>query len=371
VPAPVCGETDRPPQGVMCSSKVVVATFDMSPIAAFRDGYSRVWRAPMIVVGLLVFQLALALPLMLALRAMLVGHLGESLAADRALAAVNHDWWEEFRQQAVGLGVTFVPSIMGFGAVLKNLSDLVDNRPLPPIMTGVLAASLVLWLFLSGGILDRFARNRPTRAHGFFSACGAFFFRFMRLGVIALGLYWLLFARLHPLLFDTLYTRLTLNVTVERTGFLIRLGLYLLFGSLLVFINLILDYAKVRIVVEDRRSVLGALLAAWRFVRRRLGRTIGLYALNALVFLLIVLIYALVAPGATTSDVTMWLAFIGAQLYLLARLVVRLQFASSQIALFQGELAHADYVSAPLPVWPDSPAAEAVAGEPREAPGNV
>lgn len=343
----------------------------MSPIAAFRDGYSRVWRAPMIVVGLFIFQLVLAVPLMFALRTMLVGHLGESLAADRAFASVNRDWWEEFRQQAVGLGVTFVPSIIGFGAVLKNLSDLVDNRALPPIMTGVLAATIVLWIFLSGGILDRFARNRPTRAHGFFAACGVFFFRFARLGVVAFGLYWLLFARLHPFLFETVYTRLVLNVTVERTGFLIRLGLYVLFGILLVFINLILDYTKVRIVVEDRRSVLAALLTAWRFVRRRLGRTIGLYALNALVFLLIVLIYAVVAPGVATTRLTMWLAFLGAQLYLVARLIIRLQFASSQIALFQGELAHADYVSAPLPVWPDSPAAEAISGEPREAPGNV
>jgi hypothetical protein len=39
---------------------------------------------------------------------------------------------------------------------------------------------------------------------------------------------------------------------------------------------------------------------------------------------------------------------------------VRLQFAASQTALFQGRLAHAGYVARPIPAWPDSPAAEAI-----------
>src|SRR5436189_4256852 len=34
---------------------------------------------------------------------------------------------------------------------------------------------LVVWSFLGGGILDRYARNRATRGRGFFGACGAHF----------------------------------------------------------------------------------------------------------------------------------------------------------------------------------------------------
>jgi hypothetical protein len=44
----------------------------------------------------------------------------------------------------------------------------------------------------------------------------------------------------------------------------------------------------------------------------------------------------------------------------LARLWAKLAFMASEIAFFQGELAHAGYVAAPLPVWPDSPAVEAL-----------
>ncbi len=45
---------------------------------------------------------------------------------------------------------------------------------------------------------------------------------------------------------------------------------------------------------------------------------------------------------------------------LLARSLDALALAASAIALFQHALAHADYTAAPLPIWPDSPAAEAI-----------
>ena len=60
-------------------------------------------------------------------------------------------------------------------------------------------------MFLAGGVLDRLARDRALGPAAFFSACGVLFLRFLRLGVVAALVYWLLFARLHPWLFDTVY----------------------------------------------------------------------------------------------------------------------------------------------------------------------
>jgi len=57
----------------------------------------------------------------------------------------------------------------------------------------------------------------------------------------------------------------------------------------------------------------------------------------------------------------MWLAFAAGQLYLLARLAIKLHFLASQTALFQAHLAHASYTAAPVPAWPESPAAELIA----------
>jgi hypothetical protein len=56
----------------------------------------------------------------------------------------------------------------------------------------------------------------------------------------------------------------------------------------------------------------------------------------------------------------MWLALLVTQIYIAARLLLKLQFIASQTALFQAKLAHAAYTAAPEPVWPESAAAEAI-----------
>jgi hypothetical protein len=328
----------------------------MSAGAAFLDGLMRVKRAPWLVLSIWLATIALALPPALALHAMLGEHLGASLAAAAAADGVNFDWWNEFLAQASGVGQTFVPAILGFAAVMKNLSGVADAARIPAAVAGVFAAHLLLSIFLAGGVLDRLARDRVGGAGGFFAACGVYGIRFIRLGAIAAAVYALLFLTFHAWLFDRLYPALIENVTVERTAFFYRLGLYAVFAVPVLLANVIFDYAKVRAVVEDRRSMIGALAAATRFVRRNAAATFGLYAANAALFLIVIGGYFLVAPGAAADT----LGFAVGQAYIVLRVAVRLQFAASQIALFQGRLAHAGYVARPVPGWPDSPAAEAL-----------
>jgi hypothetical protein len=150
------------------------------------------------------------------------------------------------------------------------------------------------------------------------------------------------------------------NLAVERTAFAIRLACYLLFGSLLLFFNIIFDYARVRIVVEDRRSAIGALAAGARFVRRHFGQAVGLYLLNGAAFLTVALLYAVISPGAPRSGVAMWGVLVLGQMYIVARHYLKLLFYASETAFFQSALAHASYTAAPVVLWPDSPAAESI-----------
>jgi hypothetical protein len=323
------------------------------------DGMRRVTRAPTIVLGVWLLTMMVSLPLTLVLREMIAQHLGSSLAGERAAERIDYDWMQEFMDQASGVGVTFRPTIIGFGAVLDNLSAFLDNTPRPLVIVSAASAYIFLWLFLAGGILDRYARGLPTRAHGFFSACGTFFFRFLRLGAVQWIVYAALFGLVHQWLFDRLYSQLIRDLTVERRAFGIRMALYLGFGLMLAVFSLIFDYAKVRAVVEDRRSVMGAIGAAVRFIGRNPGAAAGLYALNFLLFLIPVAIYAAIDPGSGGA-VTAWVAFTIGQLYVVARLWVKLVFWASETALFQSRFGHAGYVARPLPAWPDSPAADAI-----------
>jgi hypothetical protein len=155
------------------------------------------------------------------------------------------------------------------------------------------------------------------------------------------------------------YPALTHDLTVERTALLYRVLFYLAFALPLLAANVLFDYAKIRMVVEDRRSAIGAMTGAARFIVRQPSAVAGLYLLNALVFVVVIALYGLVVPGAA-GGATAWIALIIGQLYIVLRIAVRLLFAASQTALFQSRLAHAGYVAAPLPVWPESAAAEAI-----------
>ena len=326
-------------------------------LGAFLEGWRRVFRAPVLVVSVLGATFLFALPMAMLVRGSIAAHLGSSLEADAAASGWNAGWASEFDAQADGLERTFTFEILGFGGTMATLSRFLDNQPLNPTLAIAAVGYVALWIFLSGGIVDRLARGRPVRTGAFFSACGTYFVRFARLAVIVGAAYWAVFSWLHPLLFQTLYNGWTRDMTEERDAIALRGLLYLVFLVAIGSVSLVADYAKVRAVVEDRRSMVSALLASIRFIRRRFFRTAGLYLLNILAVVVLLRIWLSVAPSATAAP---WLAFLIAQIYLLFRVWAKLAFIASETVFFQGELAHAQYTAAPEPVWPDSPSAEAI-----------
>jgi hypothetical protein len=329
-------------------------------IHALRDGIRRVGKAPIVILGIYIITLLTAAPLGIIMHEAIATDLGSSVAADDAAVGVNWEWWEEFQSDSTGIARTFSPRIIGFAAVLTNQSEFVDNElPRGEVMLTVIAY-LGIWTFLVGGIIDRFARQRRIASVGFFATCGTFFFRFCRLSLIAGAAYWMVFGMVHVWLFEELYSLATENLAVERTAFLIRVALYATFALLLLPINMVFDYAKIRAVVEDRRSMVGAVLAAIRFIRRRPHETVGLYLLNGGLFLTVLTAYAILAPSPGSGSPSMWIGFAVGQAYVVARLCTKLVFYASQTSFFQSQLAHSDYVANPTAVWPDSPAAEAI-----------
>jgi hypothetical protein len=321
------------------------------------DGLCRIFAARAVIAGVYLVTLLAAVPLATAMGSAMYEHLGASLAADEAADSVNYDWWQEFASQGsfLSLTSTFTPSIVGFATTLDSTSSLLDRRPMVPAIALALAFYVLAWLFLQGGALDRIARGHRIGADGFFAASGTFFFRFLRLGVVAGLVYWFLFTYVHEWLFAKWYVSATRDLAVERTAFYWRALMYAIFTALLSSTALVFDYTKVRAVVEDRRSMVGALIAAVRFIVRHPSRVVGLYLLNAMLFLVVVAVWAIVAPGAGGSGASMWIGVVASQCYILARLVVKLQVLASETALFQQSLAHWGYTAAPLAVEREPP----------------
>jgi hypothetical protein len=329
----------------------------MRAVDAWREGLGRVRRAPALLAGGWLMTLLAALPTMWAVRTAIAAHLGSSLEAARAADSVNYDWWQEFASQASGPAETFTPSIMGFAAPLGNVSSLADALPLPSGVAAAVAGFLVLQIFLAGGVIDRFARDRRLGSYGFLAACGATFFRLLRLGVMAVAIYKLLFLVVHPAMKAALEAW-TQDFTVERQAFAAYALATIVFVLILAAVNLVFDFAKIRLVVEDRRSAVGALVAGLRFAVRQPAAAAGLYTMNVLVFAAILGLYAIAAPSAAVSGWALVWTLLVTQLFILARLWARLVFVASETALFQSRLAHAGYVARPLPARPVPAAVE-------------
>ena len=321
-------------------------------LGAFLEAWRRVLGAPAVTASLLAAVWILAQPLAIALES----SLDRQFVVTLALFGPDPEGTSVAAERARELG-RMIDRELGFFGSPSAVSEWLRVDPLNPVIAGAAAASIAFWLFLSGGILDRFARARPIRTAAFFAACGVFFVRFLRLAVLIGAAYFVLFRWVYPFLFEALFSLFTSDQTSEQGALRVRALLYVVFAVALMFVGVVADFAKVRAVVEDRRGMLGALTASIRFVRRRPLRVLGLYLLNLFTVVVILRLWVQAEPPPDAPD---WLGFLLLLLYLVARIWAKLGFMASEVVFFQGELAHAEYTATPLPMWPDSPEAEAM-----------
>lgn len=304
-------------------------------IGAFVEGWRRVRGALEMWVSLLALTIVVVVPLGTVVNALVVVAPANEAAVYAAITRSIAGWTMEVTGATVAAGANLI----------IGQSNL--------IVIGLLASYFGVWTFLWGGVLDRLARNRPVGGAAFFAACGVYFPRFLRLAVILGAAYWALFRLARAV---HLPTALTTESFTSSAGWFVGLLVVVLFA-----LAVIEDFAMVRAVVEDRLSMVGALVASARFVRRRPIAVAGLYLLNFGTLAVFVTVWRSL-PALPNS-----VAFAALVALLFARLGIRLAWAAGEIVLFQQALAHLEYTAAPLPVWPDSPAAEAIENLARES----
>jgi hypothetical protein len=158
--------------------------------------------------------------------------------------------------------------------------------------------------------------------------------RFVSISLIAAALVVLLYLTIHPLLFRLLAPWLESSAATERSAFMMRVGLYAVFGAMLAVISLIVDYARVSIVVDSVASSLDAIRAGAAFVRRHARAVVALFVLTGLLFAALLVVYGFVDiyGGSRAAG---WRGIAIAQAYIVARLVIRLTFGASEVRLYR------------------------------------
>jgi hypothetical protein len=272
---------------------------------------------------LLVFwlcTLAFALAIVLPLGAWLYEDLGHSLYAQRMLANFDLQWLAEALYETGG-------------------------RPLvmfPALLAAVTLGYVLLGTFLAGGAIAVFASDDGLYRPGlFYEGCGRNFGRLLRLALIS----WLFYALVLGLavgltaLGKFIWGQGMFERPLAILGWF-RTGLTVL---LLLLVNLIFDYAKIRLVVEDSRRSWRAAFQAAKLVFRNFGRTSSTYALVAAGA--VVLALACHAAGGLlppNQALAMALLLVLQQAFILGRIGVKLWFFASQLEIYR------DIEAAPL-----------------------
>lgn len=306
----------------------------MSAARSLAAGLWLVLRAPMLVVVVVVITMAAAAPF----GAMLGSQLQASLSNQPPIALgsgeIDADWWAEFRAHAEGLAATFTPTVIGFAAPLDNFSALLDGDRRPLALIGPVLLTALVWAWLWGGILHRFDVGRGVSPRAFVAAAFAHTPRFVVISAAAAVAQMVLYLTVHPLLFGPVFNALIANIDSERTAFFIRVGLYVVFGIPVVLVTLAADYTRVGLVATGPIRLRDPLGDGVGFIRRHLGSVLVLYVLTGLIFVALLVFYG-AGEIYGGSRVGGWRGVVIGQAYIVARLVIRLTFAASEMRLFK------------------------------------
>ncbi len=192
---------------------------------------------------------------------------------------------------------------------------------------------LLTSIFLNGGIIGCFIKeDNEYSATLFFGSSGKYFGRFFRLFLLSIPfliIAFLLSKGISNFIKGISPDSEPIQVTAKVTGYIILL-------FLIFFINMVFDYAKIRTVFQERRSMIMTTLRSMGFVLKNLGKTLGLYYLIAAVGLAFFIIYTIAGKLIPISTgIGILLLFLWQQLYSLGRIWVRLLFLSSETRLYK------------------------------------
>ncbi len=304
----------------------------------FLKGFRNTGRTVRMVVLLLVINFSFSLILAVPMYHSLQNSFGQSLVSERMAKGFDYLWWEEFRDQAEGLERTFTPSIIGKGAILNNLEALVQLRvfDLPPVVLIFGLFYIILHTFLAGGILYIFQKtDRRFSFKTFFKGAGVHFFRFFLLMLFS-WLFFLLIGQVVKGALDAILGGVRETSFSEITPFYLGLAFNAVILFLLLFIQMVFDYGRIKIVLEERRDILTAAAGAFGFVFRHLGSTLGLFYLLFLVQVGFTLLYILI-QGIIPQSVFLGVlgAFLFQQIFIFGLIWIRCWLYSSQLELYR------------------------------------
>ena len=292
--------------------------------AALKQGFRMARRGRAAVWVLLLVNLGLAALAGLPIYGGILQFTGHSLMSQKLAVGFPVDWLRDFAANNPGALDRYAGIIALVGLISIPVNSL-----------------------LAGGVLGRLRElERPFTVGNFSRDTARYAGRLIRLMLLGLICYWLVFRLVHQGLGGYL-DKWTVEWQDDRWIFLVQLGAGALLLAGLAFVNLVIDYARLRLVMEDGASAVGALLASLGFCLGRFRRAATVYALPSLAGLALLGLYWLLVPwplinragpaGPSYRELApVALLFVGQQLVMFGRYWFRVAAWASEWSYYSG-----------------------------------
>lgn len=315
----------------------------MKIISALKSGFSKVIKSIKILPIIYIVNICMAMLLAIPMFSSLKNETEMQGVRDSLSTGFDYEWWDEFNFSAKGIEETLQPTLVGgFGPILENLELLLTGEFTRLGLLIFLAALLYISIssFFAGGALAIYEDEKRKYSIGrFFSHSAVYFNRFFSLTLTSIILFVIIYKILHPALFN-LVDYITANFMSERSAYFVNFLGYMVILIVILFINLLLDYAKIVVVVEKRESAWEAVWWALKFIFKHFGKVSGLYLLVGIIGLSVAALFALILSTFTPSTVIILIiAILIQQVYILAKMGIRLCFYACQLDMYtQGKV---------------------------------
>jgi hypothetical protein len=195
---------------------------------------------------------------------------------------------------------------------------------------------IIFRTFLAGGVLSTLNINASKFSlKNFFGGAGTHFFRFFLVMLFS----WVFFFGALGFLnrgLNSIRNSVAQNSFSELTPFYLGLFFNVILLFLLLLLQMLFDYTRIQIVVEERKNVFVAVRDAFRFISQHLGSTLGLFYLLFIVNFGATIIYLLIksfVPQSTALGVTS--VFFIQQLFVFSIIYIRCWLYASELELYK------------------------------------
>lgn len=284
---------------------------------ALRKGIQQTWQYKPMVLFLYLLTFLLAVFVAYPLKSLLESTVGHSMMISDLIKGFDYTFLNDFKN-AYGAG--FSPII---------------NQSIT-----VLVLYLLLFIFVTGGILATFIQQAPKYNRSIFWGQSAeYFWRTFRLTFYFIIIHSLVFA-IFAFIFYTSSNGLS-PFTLENEGTIAFNFKFVAPSYVLVaaFFFMWQDYTKVFLVNQDKAWVFQSLWPALKFTLKNFRKTYGLYLLNLALWVLVIgLNYSISTLIEFKSSAAILPSFLISQIFVLFRLSLKLINISSANALYQIEI---------------------------------